>query len=407
MVGRGLWRAAAAACLVAGMAAPAAAQQPAPPAITVTPLLGPEGEPMISADHINDAGLITGRARPRSDGPVLGDRAVVRHGDTAWYFGQIGVTVTDVSERGQVVGQQFYGLGGGAFSWADGVFTLLVDPPPGDDPNEYRPFFVTAAAVNERGQVVGVRGHPQADPLVIEAAVWEDGRVVAATGGASAYDEAAVPADLNDRGQVLLNVPGDADDARVAAAWRIGGRQVTELGTLGGARSLGLAIDERGRVAGVSETASGDEHAFLWQRGRMVDLGTLGGATSAIGPASPSAPLLGDRNEAVNDRGEVAGTSETASGDEHAFLWRGGRMVDLGTLGGATSHATALNDRGQVVGYSETADGETHAFLWQDGEMTDLGALAGEGASEALDVNDRGQIVGRVGDQAVLWTVTA
>jgi probable HAF family extracellular repeat protein len=41
-------------------------------------------------------------------------------------------------------------------------------------------------------------------------------------------------------------------------------------------------------------------------------------------------------------------------------------MVDLGTLGGSDSAASAVNGSGQVVGYSSTAgDAERHAVVWQ------------------------------------------
>ena len=41
-------------------------------------------------------------------------------------------------------------------------------------------------------------------------------------------------------------------------------------------------------------------------------------------------------------------------------------MIDLGTLGGTDSEATAVNSNGQVVGYADTAAAQ-HATLWQIG----------------------------------------
>lgn len=69
------------------------------------------------------------------------------------------------------------------------------------------------------------------------------------------------------------------------------------------------------------------------------------------------------------------------------------RIIDLGTLGGDTSVATAINNRGQVVGYSTTEDGETRAFIYKNGRMRAVDS--GKGVeSRALDISDRGHIGG-------------
>jgi probable HAF family extracellular repeat protein len=100
----------------------------------------------------------------------------------------------------------------------------------------------------------------------------------------------------------------------------------------------------------------------------MQDLGTLGGEWSVA--------------HGINARGQIVGSSDTAAGTEHAFLWEAGTgMQDLGTLGGfdSTAYAYDINARGQIVGASYTAAGPGHAFLWEAGTgMQDLGTLGGE-----------------------------
>lgn len=43
-------------------------------------------------------------------------------------------------------------------------------------------------------------------------------------------------------------------------------------------------------------------------------------------------------------------------------------VTALGSLGGGYSIASAINDRGQVAGNSRTASGQEHAVLWETGE---------------------------------------
>ena len=90
----------------------------------------------------------------------------------------------------------------------------------------------------------------------------------------------------------------------------------------------------------------------------------------------------------------VAGASGSAGSVRARWVIR-----DLGTLGGRESRAVDVNERGQVVGTADTVvraariDVIEHGFLWENGAMRDLGTLGGPN-SEAVDVNERGQVVG-------------
>ena len=160
---------------------------------------------------------------------------------------------------------------------------------------------------------------------------------------------------------------------------------ITDLGTLGGNNNIPQAIDDRGQVAGFAETGDTDPncgcpifHAFRWSGGVLHDLGTLGGHDSAagLGGINREGEVVGDSQTATVD------PNNPPFLEDHAFLWRKGLMTDLGTLGGTYSFATAVDGDRRVVGGAQIFDPDPfsepfHPFLWQEGVMRDLGTLGG------------------------------
>ena len=191
-----------------------------------------------------------------------------------------------------------------------------------------------------------------------------------------------------------------------AVVWGPGQHQMQQLPPYSGdPDGAATGINDNGQVIGISgicQNAVGNQtaiHALLWQHGTVTNLGNLGGYAW-------NTPM------ALNNHGQIVGFSDL-SGDQHganpnfhAFLWTQSRGIqDLGTLpGDAISEALGINDQGQVVGVSYGA-GFTNprAFLWQDGVMTDLNTLIPSGSSlylqAAQEINDLGEIVGQASDQ--------
>jgi probable HAF family extracellular repeat protein len=173
---------------------------------------------------------------------------------------------------------------------------------------------------------------------------------------------------------VALAVSG-AGAASTAATYT-----TTDLGSFGLGVTDGYAVNANGQVAGGSYLSSAyqitcpanypnpkkcvrhPEHAFLYSGGQLSDLGTLNGGKNSQG-------------KAINLSGQVAGWSDTSNGYD-AVLWNAKKATDLGVLApiaGQDSVAAGINDSGQVVGTWGTNNPE-HAFLYSGGAVTTLPA---------------------------------
>ena len=253
---------------------------------------------------------------------------------------------------------------------------------------------------------------------------------------------------VNDSGQVVGTSRGrvDGKDRSRAFMWEDSNDngvsdagEMINLGALGGEFSEAKSINNLGQAVG---WATGDgfagSHAFLWEdldgngqsdAGEMIDLGTLGGASSGAVFINDSGPVLGRADTSATDNdgrfiGHAFLITPKYDTDGNPVLWfldadgdgANDLMTDLGTFGGSHSAAVAMNDSGQIAGTAQISGSDTNrAFLltpeydkddnpvvWfrdNDGDgvndlMTDLGILQGTSDSSSADLNNSAQVVG-------------
>ena len=204
--------------------------------------------------------------------------------------------------------------------------------------------------------------------------------------------------------------------------------QVTYLDSLGGTRSRGNSINNRGWIAGFSfVTGNARRHATLWREGLVKDLGTLG--DPLIRHSSVAWPIK-------NTRGYLAGISQTDTPEPNGeawscsaflggqtgftclgFRWKDDVMTRLLPLpGGNNTFATGADNVGRVVGWAENGVHDTEncaapqvlqfrPVSWGPGsdQPQELPMFPGDTSGAATAINNKGQIVGISGicDQAV------
>ena len=292
-----------------------------------------------------------------------------------------------------------------AIQWRDGVLTDLGALHSSESLSS------ASRWISVNGLIAGFSQNGEIDPLnpdllEIRAVLWKHGKITDLGTLEGGYESEAFA--VNARGQVVgaatngipdpSSIVGVSTQVR-AFLWQNGAMQ--DLGTLpGGTDAVALLVNERGQIVGQSYTASSIPrpptficfdfpltlHGFLWEDGKMVDLGTLGGSCAFT--------------YALNSRGQVVGQA-TLVGDQtsHPYIWDRKRGIkDLGTLGGTYGFASGINDPGVVAGTATNQDDEALlAFLWKDGVISNLGTLPGNGCSGADAINSKGQVVGGSG----------
>jgi probable HAF family extracellular repeat protein len=299
-----------------------------------------------------------------------------------------------INARGEIIGH---------FITADGEHAFVYDGNEVRDLGTLGGSSSFARSINDRSEIVGysLTGEFDASGLVNEAFL-SDGHTMKSLGLRWSSAE-----HINNRGQIVGEM---LVQPNLNHAFLYENGQAIDLGSLpplgNAAHSVALAINDRGQIVGESNTfVTGEQsasarfdavHAFLYENGALRDLGTFG---------KVCASFLGterclDRSSAtdINSSGHVVGFSTGPAGGTHAFLGTADGLHDLGTLEGGSSFAYGINDSGQIVGGSQSPAGEFSPFLFDRGTMYDLSALIvgppGDEPFTAYAINNFGQIAG-------------
>lgn len=132
---------------------------------------------------------------------------------------------------------------------------------------------------------------------------------------------------------------------------------LTDLGTLpGGNFSQAYFVNNSGLITGLSNAADGNQHAVIWQGGKITDISKpgLGGPNSAGGGVNASGVVVGQAESSAIDQNNENFCGYGTGFKCLPFLWQNGVMTPLPTLGGANASFGGINTLEQVVGYAET-----------------------------------------------------
>lgn len=189
---------------------------------------------------------------------------------------------------------------------------------------------------------------------------------------------------LNSRGQVAATTASRTTGESACFFYDQG--VLTNIGTLGGAQCVPLAMNESGQIVGHSTTAEGYDHPFIYSPPTgMIDIVDPTGA----GGVQDSGAAL-----AINASGQVVGRLTSATTHlTHGFVYQNGQLTDLDPEA-LTSIALGVNDAGQIAGWRTLAGG-TMAFRYHGGVFDDISVPGGEATAASL-INAAGDVAGTI-----------
>ncbi|CCH33120.1 HAF repeat-containing protein [Actinosynnema sp. NPDC047251] len=323
--------------------------------------------------------------------------------------------VVGLNDNGEVAGTNSGSTGSRAVLWNGGA---PVDLGRGN-----------ATAISARGQVLSLESMTSGGTYQQHPRIWHAGTTTNLAPSGSGW---VIANAINATGDVPITYSRSpyGYHQEAAAVWKTDHH--VGLSVSGPHLSISV-ITDNGLTAGTQLPMFGDDkNAFRCQETSCTRLAAAPGTGPyAVVAANESGVIVGNRDnrplrwqgdavtvlpggvgavassqQAVNERGHVVGWTQDASGVRRATVWRGGRQVVLNVPG--PSEALAINDKGDIIGYS-SASGQQRAFLWRNGRAVELGTLGGT-HSVPVAINNNGVVIGHSttadgSSRAVKWTV--
>ncbi len=209
--------------------------------------------------------------------------------------------------------------------------------------------YSTGLAINTAGVIAG---SAQASNGARHAAVWraKQPRDLGLLGGGD-YSSAR---DINLQGDVAGEANIVPNGKPQAFFWHAGKmQQLPELP--GGTTCSAQAINNSDVVIGSCDLPNGLSHGVIWRNGSVEDLGIIGE------PAEAASFALD-----INSWNQVVGVAQPEDGKFKAFLWEKGKMINLNEVidphsGWRLLVASRINDKGEILGRGYL-NGSIHAF---------------------------------------------
>ena len=201
---------------------------------------------------------------------------------------------------------------------------------------------------------------------------------------------------------------------------------VTDLGAVGSVLGQPFFVTNNSLVSGAAAGTDTSVHAVLWYQGHKLDIGTPGLAGQeglAFGGNNSASFGVNERGQAV---GEAATSSRDPNGEDFCgfkslglpsvgttclpFAWQYFVMTPLPTLGGNNGAAQAINSRGQVAGTAEATVRDPACpapqvlqfkpVVWENGKVQELPTYPGDPDGIAFGINGNGDVAGASGECA-------